>query len=118
MSTTPESAALLLGEREAQARRDRERRARDVRDQVIELVRASLAPGVRAWLIGSLAWGGADERSDVDVVLAGAPPALATRIEVMLAERMRLPSDVLRFEELPESFRARVERDGVRIDAR
>ena len=73
---------------------------------------------IPAWLIGSLAWGGSGERSDVDIVLGGASREEAATLELELATPLRLPVDVLCLEELPASFRARVEQEGVRLDGR
>jgi predicted nucleotidyltransferase len=69
-------------------------------------------------LIGSLAWGGFGELSDVDVVLKGARAEQASRLEVLLTRILRLPVEVLRLEELPQSFRARVVQEGTRLHGR
>ena len=46
------------------------------------LVPGQLPAGTRAWLVGSLAWGGFGERSEVDLVLDGVSGPLATAIEI------------------------------------
>jgi predicted nucleotidyltransferase len=66
----------------------------------------------RAWLIGSLAWGGFGPRSDVDLVVEG----LAAAHRVLLADRLGESTgrsvDLLPFEELPPAFQARVLAEG------
>jgi hypothetical protein len=42
-------------------------------------------------------------------------PRQACRIELLLTEALRAPVEVLRFEELPASFRNRIEREGAWI---
>lgn len=116
MSDAAARAAEELRRRAALARRTRERSAADLRAKAEHVVRAKLRPDVRAWLIGSLAWGGFGERSDVDVVLEGATDEEATGLDLALALELRIPADVLRIEELDESFAARVRREGARID--
>lgn len=85
---------------------------------MVERLRALIGPGIDAWLIGSLAWGGFGERSDIDVVLRGATPEQACRLEVLLTHDLRLPVDMLRLEELPDSFRERVVNQGVLLHGR
>ena len=82
----------------------------------IELNRAHAEVIVgRAWLIGSLAWGEYGAGSDVDVVVEGVSPQgideLWARLSRTLGERL----DLLRLEELPPSFRARVLSEGIAI---
>lgn len=84
-----------------------------MRDRVVQCLRQQLAPGMMGWLIGSLAWGGFGERSDVDLVLAGADSTFATNLEMVLTRELEVPVEVLRAEGLPVSFRERVERDGI-----
>lgn len=78
-----------------------------------ELVRAGVATD--AWLIGSAAWGGFGERSDVDVVVRALDPSRVTETADRLAAVAGVAVDLLRFEELAPSFRDRVERDGARL---
>lgn len=108
-------AAEELCRRAALARLTSERSATVVRERAERVVRGLLRPGVHAWLIGSLAWGGFGERSDVDVVLEGATDREATDLDVALARELRVPADVLRIEELGEPFAERVRREGVPI---
>lgn len=97
--------------REVRARR--EALERETRERVVATLREHLPPGVTAWLIGSLAWGGFGERSDVDVVVAGLSAADATRLEPLLVRVAGVPVDLLHLETLPESFRARVVSEGM-----
>lgn len=96
--------------REARGRREAVERA--TRERVLATLRAHLPPGVTAWLIGSLAWGGFGERSDVDVVVSGLKGDEATRLELLLVGAAGVPVDLLHLETLPESFRSRVLAEG------
>jgi len=116
MSVTPEEALETLHSRAVRARAAEEAHAAEVLARVRRTVQDRLPPGVRAWLIGSLAWGGFGVRSDVDLVVRGAAPAAATALEVELICELKLEVDVLRMEDLPGGFRERVEREGVRLD--
>jgi len=89
--------------------------AASTRALVTEEVRARLAPGGRAWLIGSLAWGGFGVRSDVDLVLNGVPAEVAVELERAVARAAKAPVDLLILETLPAAFRARVEREGLTL---
>jgi predicted nucleotidyltransferase len=71
--------------------------------------------GASAWLIGSLAWGGFGERSDVDLVFRGVAPAEALALEAALAVTAEAPIDLLVFEALPPSFQARVLAEGIHV---
>jgi predicted nucleotidyltransferase len=117
MPVTPESAAASLTRREALERVQREQRAASLRDRARAIVRHHLPAGARAWLIGSLAWGGFGEGSDVDVVVEQVPAQDAARLEVALVRALRIDADVLHLEELPEPFRERVRREGVPLHA-
>jgi predicted nucleotidyltransferase len=113
VAVTVEQTIATLRERFARARVAQESRAAAVRARLQAMVAEQLPAGVSAWLIGSLAWGGFGPRSDVDLVLGGATPAQACRLEVRLTQALKLVVDVLRLEELPASFRERVEQQGV-----
>ena len=76
------------------------------------VVRGLLPPGGRAWLIGSLAWGGFGAHSDVDLVLADVDGSRATAIEVAVCKAVGVEVDLLMLQHLPQSFRERVEREG------
>ena len=115
MLVTPQEAAATLRQRSADARRVAEIHAADVRDRVGALVRAQLPVGGRAWLIGSLAWGGFGVRSDVDLVLDGVDGQTAISIEVAVCTALGIEVDLLSFEALPPSFRERIEDQGLVI---
>jgi hypothetical protein len=83
-----EQAIATLRERFARARVAQESRAAAVRARLQAMVAEELPPGVSGWLIGSLAWGGFGPRSDVDLVLGGATPAQACRLEVRLTQAL------------------------------
>lgn len=111
ISTSATQARLDARAREARARREAHEAA--TRAQVLALLRATLPPEASAWLIGSLAWGGFGERSDVDVVVRGLEPAQAVRLERELARAAQAPVDLLDLDSLPADFRARVLEEGV-----
>jgi predicted nucleotidyltransferase len=93
----------------------REQRAELLQQVARGAVETQLPPGARAWLIGSLVWGGFAERSDVDLVLDGVDGPGATQIESVLANATGLPVDVLHLERLPDSFQRRVLEEGIAI---
>jgi predicted nucleotidyltransferase len=115
MPVTPQEAAATMRRRSADARLAAERYAGSLRDQAVALVRRHLPAGGKAWLIGSLVWGGFGVRSDVDLVLAQVDGQTATSIEVALCTALGLEIDLLSFESLPASFRERIEREGLAI---
>ncbi len=115
MQITPKQTAETLRRRSAEARARAESHARAARERTLEVVKALLPRGARAWLIGSLAWGGFGERSDVDLVLDGVDARASTAIEVAVCRSVLAEVDLLAFASLPASFRARVEREGVAI---
>jgi predicted nucleotidyltransferase len=67
----------------------------------------------RAWLIGSLAWGQPGSGSDVDIVVAGLGADQVDALWARLSRALGDQLDLLRLEELPPSFRARVLAEGV-----
>lgn len=69
----------------------------------------------RAWLIGSLAWGGFGVRSDIDVVVEGAGTDALNAIADAIGSATGRTIDVLAFETLPPSFRERVLSDGIHV---
>lgn len=113
MAVTPEETASYLLRRFA-ARREAPSitHLRElVRSVVPELARAHGAS--REYLFGSLAWGLADERTDVDLAVEGIG---STRIDGFAgALMMRLPAqvDVVPLEEAPESLRRRITSEAV-----
>jgi predicted nucleotidyltransferase len=115
MEPSPAALADLMIER---ARRDLEARGRTVtelRAAVSQVLGEVLAAGTarRAWLIGSLASGDFGEGSDIDVVTEGLPRDGEYAVRRALEDATRRQVDLLRLEELPESFREAVLRDGV-----
>ncbi|GAC1540600.1 MAG: hypothetical protein NVS3B10_05260 [Polyangiales bacterium] len=71
------------------------------------------------WLWGSVARGRVHERSDIDLVVAGIAAdrldAARAAIETLDVDGGVLPVDLLALDALPEPWRARVVRDGVRL---
>jgi predicted nucleotidyltransferase len=114
MPTGPSETAAALVLRHRREREAHEHRAAELRRCVAGEAAALIEQGlaVRAWLIGSLAWGSFGERSDVDVVFEGLAPGAIGFAAAELAERLGARVDVLRLEDLPESFQARVLREG------
>lgn len=118
MAVTARQAARTLRARGSRARQERERRARAAREELDRRLAATLPEGVRAWLVGSLGWGGFGPRSDIDVVTEGLADDAATRLEQALGTIEGARVELLRIEELPPAFRERVEREGVPLDGR
>jgi predicted nucleotidyltransferase len=112
VTVTAREAARTLVERELRAREGRLGREEATRGAVTAVVREFLRPGERAWLIGSLAWGGFGVRSDVDVVVSGLTPERGLELEVLVGSAANAPVDLLVLEHLPPPFRARVEQEG------
>ena len=119
MSVEPADLARELVRRRKAERQAFEERARKVRLLVNAEVAALLKDGWarRAWLIGSLAWGRFGVRSDVDVVLEGLAADRIGAAASFLANRVGADVDILRFEDLPETFRRRVVTEGVELVA-
>lgn len=118
MTVTVEQAVATLRARAALARGVCAALAAATRERLVAAVAAHLPPYAKAWLIGSLAWGGFGAHSDIDVVVRGVAPADATRLELALTRAVSWPVELLRFEELPASFGARVEREGIPLHGR
>jgi predicted nucleotidyltransferase len=113
---TPAEAARTFAARDRAAREARERRETETRARVVAAVQAQLRRGTRAWLIGSLAWGGFGEHSDVDLVVRGVDPRVALELERAVARLAGVPVELLDWDELPEPFRRRIEAEGIAID--
>lgn len=92
-------------------------RAADVGARVERAAREMISGGLirRAWLIGSLAWGGFGERSDVDLVIEGATREETSLLWGRLMDACGEHVDLLRLEELSRSFQARVVNEGLPI---
>lgn len=115
MGSAPYIRLDALRIRAADERKRATERAALAREAVIEIVRSRLPPEGRAWLIGSLAWGGFGTRSDVDLVFDGVDPARSVDIETAVVRCLDVPVDVLALTELPDSFKARIYREGIAI---
>ncbi|MBK6846149.1 MAG: hypothetical protein IPG96_00905 [Proteobacteria bacterium] len=106
-------AIVLLRQRSALRRDERERRAAEVQRVVAQAVRRVVPPQSRVWLIGSLAWGGFGEHSDVDLVVENLPSELMLALERAIVAAADARVDLLELGALPEGFRQRVETEGV-----
>ncbi len=111
----PSDLARALVRRHREVREHYEQRARELRAAVAEEANALIAEGLarRAWLVGSLAWGEHGPRSDVDIVLDGLPRTEQATVWDRLCGRLGVSVDLLRLEDLSDSFRERVLADGV-----
>jgi predicted nucleotidyltransferase len=81
------------------------------------VARLSREPGVRRiWLFGSLARNRApDFRSDIDLAIEGLPRERLLTLWAELDEILRLPPDLVRWEEANPTLRAEIERWGIVI---
>ncbi len=113
MSLTSVEAAATLRAREAAETLERERRAAAARSALRAALAEFLRPGERAWLIGSLAWGGFGQRSDVDLVVDAIPADRMVELERLVARATGAPAELLELVALPTGFRERVEREGL-----
>jgi predicted nucleotidyltransferase len=110
-------AATLIARRRLASARDRDRATalrERLRDAACRLRRQGRLDA--AWLVGSLAWGGFGERSDVDVVARGVDAARVGAVWADLMDALDARVDLLRLEDLPEAFRDRVLSEGKRLD--
>lgn len=82
---------------------------------MLQVLARQLPPGGEAWLIGSLAWGGFGERSDVDVVVRGLSSDSVSELERSLSEATGVEVDLLDLSSLTEPFRARVLAEGILV---
>jgi predicted nucleotidyltransferase len=117
MTVLPEQTARTLRQRAQAAQQDQLAHARRTRDIVVQRVRSLLGPNGRAWLIGSLAWGGFGERSDVDLVFYGVPSEVTTEIELALTRELRREVDLLQLDDLGEPLRQRILEEGIALHA-
>jgi len=117
MTVRPEELAAALAARRRAAGDEHRRRATELRRLLTtELEKAARAGRLgRGWVIGSLARGDFGAGSDVDVVVEGLPAGEVGGLWGQLTERLGAHVDLLRLEELPESFRQRVLEEGVRL---
>lgn len=114
MGVRPEELARTLVRRHARKRRQAHARGQALRDELHRLVDDQLAEGRfdRAWLVGSLAWGGFDLSSDVDLVVEGLAEEDAAAFWDRLSCELGARVDLLRLESLPAEFARRVLSEG------
>ena len=111
----PGDTLRLLHDRETRRRRSGSRLAAHVRT----LLPAAVAylkgePGAhRVWLYGSLASDRFRVDSDVDIAVEGLEPALQFRAIAHLSGLLRVPVDLLRWEDAPDSLKERILEEGV-----
>jgi predicted nucleotidyltransferase len=115
MPVSPHQTAVALQRQAAETRAADERRADRLRGSVVEILRAGLPQGGRAWIFGSLAWGGFGERSDLDLALSGVEQGRALALELSLSRALGVEVDLLSLEDLPPPFRARILEDGLAV---
>lgn len=113
MAVSVEQTLTTLRERADRQRTAAAAHAAALRQKLIAAVASELPASLEAWLIGSLAWGGFGERSEIDVVLQGATVDEAARLELALTRATGWPVVTLRLEDLPDSFQGRIQREGV-----
>ena len=106
-------ASTLL--RRAASKREVDERARadslHALTQTLHALRSQLDFG-RVWIIGSLAWEGFGERSDIDLVVEGATEPVLFAIAEEVGRASGRLVDALALETLPESFAARAVAEG------
>ena len=70
----------------------------------------------RIWLFGSLAKGRKpDFRSDIDLAVEGLPAEQHLSVLALLDEALRLPPDLVRWEEANQTLRDEIERWGILV---
>jgi predicted nucleotidyltransferase len=118
MAPAPRDLARALVDRRRVARIRSEERAAHLRERLHTLAPRLHREGAfeAAWLVGSLAWGGFGERSDVDVVVRGSDPSRLGALWAAFGDALGAPVDLLRIEDLPEGFARRVLAEGQRLD--
>lgn len=114
MTVTPEETARMLLRRFGADKAEATERARTLRRAAAEVIPqiARQLGATRVFLFGSLVWGGANDRSDIDLAVEGITPA---RIDDFGGEAiMRLPArvDVVRLEDAPPSLATRILESG------
>ncbi len=111
----PRATADHLRARSAARAEAAARQTIELRTQVVEVVQTHLPAAGRAWLIGSLAWGGFGTRSDIDLVVSGLEEDDETRLEWALIRSTDRAIELLRLRDLPPSFQERVLQEGLAI---
>lgn len=117
MTHSPERLARTLVRRARRRREEDRRRIDAARAGVVRVLEEALARGTvqRAWLIGSAGWGEPHARSDVDIVVEGLSHEDRASLWDRLSDACGFDVDLLRLEELGESFRERVLSEGVEV---
>jgi len=69
----------------------------------------------RVWLFGSLAWGRADERSDLDLAVEGLPAEALLEALGALLTAAPCAVDLVRMEEAPGALASRIRAEGRRL---
>lgn len=115
MAVTPSEAAATLRRREAEENARAEAHAETTLARLRGAMAGFLAPGERAWLIGSLAWGGFGVRSDVDLVCDGISSERLLALEHLVTTTTGAAVDLLDLEALTPSFRDRVLGEGLSL---
>jgi hypothetical protein len=119
VSVRPEQLAQTLMKRHAARRARAEARAEDLRRRLEPEVDALVAEGVirRAYLIGSLAWGGFHEASVVELVVEGMEERASPGIWARLGDALGIEVLLLCLESLDPGFASRVRARGVSLGA-
>lgn len=113
MTVTPADLAETLRRRCRDEQAEWSRRGADLRRQLVSaLEEMESPPDARMWLIGSLRHRTFGPHSDVDLVVEGLDSARERRLWSELSSRLEAPLDLLRFEDLPESFQERIREEG------
>ena len=115
MMVDPRQALATLARRREAKRQAAEARAARLRAAVpaaVAMLRAQHGVG-RAWLFGSLAWGGPRLTSDVDLAVEGLPAERYFQALADLEGLLRGGVDLVRMEDADETLRARILAEGI-----
>lgn len=117
MAVSPADLRRTLAARVVRSRARAEARRAGAVDAARAVCRELVREGAigEAWLIGSAAWGAFGDRSDIDIVVRGLASGDAVSLSDRLADRARIEVDLLRWEELHETFRSRILAEGERL---
>lgn len=108
-----EMIRAFLARGQAERERAVEARVASLRARLSDVVGCLRARGARrVWLFGSLAWGGAHERSDLDVAVEGVPPAELDRAHAELWELLGEPVDLVPIESAAASLAQQIRERG------
>ena len=106
---------MILSRRATKAREEQLAHAERAREWVERRLRDLVKSPAEVWLIGSLAWGEFGARSDVDLVATKLDKKVALEVEQSIARELDVEVDLLRLEDLPESFQERVRTYGIKV---